>query len=184
MRTWEPVLLLALAAAAWAQEPKLELNLDHLAAKASDTVEVTLDATMLQFASRFLSEKKPEEAEAKKLVSGLKNILVRSFKFDKPGQYADADVASVRAQLRSPAWARIVGVRSKADRENVDVFVKREGDQVGGLVVIAAEPLELTIVNIDGPIRPEDLAKLGGKMGVPKIADVPNIDIGNRSNKE
>jgi hypothetical protein len=45
-------------------------------------------------------------------------------------------------------------------------------------VVIAAEPLELTIVNIDGPIRPEDLAKLGGQMGVPRI------DIDNRPKKD
>jgi hypothetical protein len=163
----------------WAQQPALKLNLDHLAAKAAKTVEVTLDASMLQFASRFLSDKKPEEAEAKKLVAGLKHILVRSFEFDKPGQYAISDVEQLRSQLRAPDWSRIVGVRSSAAAgENVDVFIKREGDQVGGLVVIAAEPQELTVVSIDGPIRPEDLAKLGGQMGVPRI------DIDNRKKQE
>jgi hypothetical protein len=84
----------------------------------------------------------------------------------------------LRSQLRSPEWSRIVNVRSKADGENVDVFIRREGDQVGGLVVIAAEPRELTVVSIDGPIRPEDLAKLGGQMGVPRI------DIGGQQKKD
>lgn len=169
MKTWMMAGLLAAPLALWAQGPKLQLNLDHLAAKAKETVEVTLDASMLQFASKFLSEKKPEEADAKKLVAGLKEILVRSFEFDKPGQYALSDLDALRAQLRAPEWQRIVNVRSKADGENVDVFVRRTGEQIGGLVVIAAEPKELTVVSIDGPIRPEDLAKLGGQMGVPKI---------------
>ena len=169
MKTWIVAGLLVLAPA-WAQETKLNLNLDHLAAKAKSTVDVNLDASMLQFASKFLSEKKSDEADAKKLIAGLKHILVRSFEFDQPGQYSTSDVEQLRSQLRTPEWSRIVNVRSKGDGENVDVFIKRDGDQVGGLVVIAAEPKELTVVSIDGPIRPEDLAKLGGQMGVPRIA--------------
>lgn len=180
MKTWMMAGLLAAPLALWAQEPKLQLNLDHLASKAKESVEVTLDASMLQFASKFLSDKKPEEAEAKKLVSGLKQILVRSFEFDQPGQYAVADLENLRSQLRAPEWARIVNVRSKADGENVDVFVRRTGEQIGGLVVIAAEPKELTVVSIDGPIRPEDLAKLGGQWGVPKIEIGSQIEVGPR----
>jgi hypothetical protein len=40
---------------------------------------------------------------------------------------------------------------------------------VDGMVVLAAEPKELTIVQIDGPIRPEDLASLSGKAGLPRL---------------
>jgi hypothetical protein len=184
MKTWIIAGLLAAPIALWAQEPKLKLNLDHLAGKAKETVEVTLDASMLQFASKFLSEKKPDEAEAKKLVSGLKEILVRSFEFDKPGQYASSDLESLRSQLRGPQWSRIVNVRSKADGESVDVFVRRSGDQIGGLVVIAAEPKELTVVSIDGPIRPEDLAKIGGQFGVPKIEIGSQVEVSPGGKKE
>ena len=35
--------------------------------------------------------------------------------------------------------------------------------------MIAAEPKELTIVHIDGPINPEDLSELQGHMGIPKM---------------
>jgi hypothetical protein len=172
------VALLVAAPAVWPQEQKLNLDFGDLAAKAKETVEVTLDASMLQFASGFLSERKVEEAEAKKLISGLKGIIVRVFEFEKPGEYSMADVEKFRSQLRAPAWSRIVEVRSKADAENVDVFLKREGSQVNGLVVIAAEPKELAVVVIDGPIRPEDLAKLGGQMGIPRI------DLGQQQKKK
>jgi hypothetical protein len=36
-------------------------------------------------------------------------------------------------------------------------------------VVVTAEPKELSVVQIIGPIDPAMLSELGGKMGIPKI---------------
>ena len=152
-----------------AQEFKIPLNIDKLAAKAVETVDVTLDAQMLKLAGNFLSTKKPDEADAKNLVDGLKGIYVRSFEFAKPGEYSEADVESLRAQLKAPLWTRVVGVKSKRDGDNTEVFLRSENNQITGLAVIAAEPKELTIVHIAGSIRPEDLSRLGGQFGIPKI---------------
>jgi hypothetical protein len=152
-----------------AQDIKLPASLDQLTAKAAETVDVTLDSSMLKLAGRFLSDKKSDEAQAKKLLGGLKGIYVRSYEFENAGEYSMADVESVRSQLRGPGWSRIVGVRSKKDGENAEVYVKNSGDQIGGLVVIATEPKELTIVNIVGTIDPEQLSDLGGQFGIPKV---------------
>src|SRR5579872_537422 len=103
-----------------AQELKLP---PHLGAKARETVEVTLDSNMLQLAGKFLSSK-GDEAEAKKLIAGLKSIVVRSFEFEKEGAYSDADVEAIRAQFRGPGWSRMVGVHSRKDHDNTDVYVK------------------------------------------------------------
>jgi hypothetical protein len=163
------IAFLAVCASAWAQDIKMPPALDRLAAKAAETAEVTLDSSMLQFAGRFMSEKDGNEAKAKKLIGGLKSIYVRSFEFAKEGEYNSADVEAVRAQLQPPAWSRIVGVRSK-NGENAEVYFKSSTvNQIGGLVVIAAEPKELTIVHISGNIQPEDLADLSGEFGVPKM---------------
>jgi hypothetical protein len=52
----------------------------------------------------------------------------------------------------------------------VDVYFKDGGNgQLGGIVVIDAEPLELTIVNISGTLDPERLADLGGEFGIPRF---------------
>ena len=164
-----PILVAALAASLLAADDiKFPINFEKLAERATETVDVTLDASMLQLASGFLSKDDPDESQAKKLVSKLKGVYVRSFEFDKDGQYSMADVDSLRAQLKAPEWVRIVGVKS-IKGENTGVFVHRIGDSIHGLVVIAAEPRELTIVHIDGPIKPEELSELSGHMGIPKI---------------
>ena len=153
----------------WAREDvKLPVNLDKLAERASESVDVTLDESMLQLASKFLSKDDPDEVQVKKLVGKLKGVYVRSFEFDKDGQYSMSDVESIRAQLKSPQWTRIVGVKS-VKGDNSEIYIHRNGDQIAGLVVIATEPRELTIVHIDGQISPEELSELGGHMGIPEM---------------
>ncbi len=156
-----------------AQELKLPASLDRLAAKASDVVDVTLDANLLQLASRFLSDKDADDAKVKKLIGGLKGIYVKSFQFDKAGEYLDSDVEPVRAQLRGPAWSRIVGVRSQKSGDNSEVYVKTENGKIGGLAIVSTEPKELTIVSIEGTIDPDQLSELGGHFGIPKVVTHP-----------
>ena len=94
------VLLAALPLAA--QDIKMPANLDKLAAKASEVVDVQLDGALIQLASRFLSDKDPDEAHVKRLVAGLKGIYVKSFEFDDRDEYKASDVEDLRAQLRAP----------------------------------------------------------------------------------
>ncbi len=163
------VIATVLTIPAWAAgEIKFPVNLDRLAAHATESVDVTLDSSMLRLASGFLSKDDPDQAKVKKLVSKLKGVYVRSFEFDKQGQYSMSDVDAIRSQLKGPEWSRIVGVKS-LHGENTEVYLKKDGEQVGGLVVLDIEPKELTIVDIDGAIDPEELSELGGHMGIPKF---------------
>lgn len=152
-----------------AQDIKIPPSLDRLAAKASDVVDVTMDSNLLQLASRFLSNKDSDDAKVKKLISGLKGIYVRSYEFEKTGEYQESDVEPIRAQLRNPAWSRIVGVRSQKSGENSEVYVKTGNNKIGGLVIVSTEPKELTIVSIQGSIDPDQLNELGGHFGIPKV---------------
>jgi len=162
-------LLLFLPLATPAQDSDPGGMLKKLAARASKTVDVALDQSMLQFASAFLDPKDPNQAKAKKVIANMKGIYVHSFEFDKPGGYTDEDAAMLRAPLKGPDWSRIVTVRSKQEAQNVEVYFKKEGGKFTGLVVIATEPNELTYVNIIGPINPDDLRALGGEFGIPKV---------------
>jgi hypothetical protein len=163
------LIMLALTPAL-AQEIQLP-RFAELAKKAVETVEVTLDANMLRLAGRFLSEKKKEEAEAKDLLADLKGIYVRSLKFEKEGEYSLADVEAIRSQLRAPEWSKLVDVRSSSSKgDNAGVYLRTDGKQITGIVVVAAEPKELTLVQIDGPLDPERIRELGGNFGIPKLA--------------
>ncbi|HVH29219.1 MAG TPA: DUF4252 domain-containing protein [Vicinamibacterales bacterium] len=162
-------LIVASASDSRAQDITIPVNVERLAAKAVETVNVTVDGALLQLASKFLSSNDPEEKVAKNLIANLKGIYVRSFEFAEPDQYTEADVESLRSQLKAPTWSKMVSVTSKKDGENVEVFFKMVKEQIAGLVVIAAEPKELTFVNIVGPIDLATLSSLGGQFGIPKL---------------
>lgn len=162
--------ILFVSITARAQGAKLPLeHLEHLSSKAAESVDVSLDSQMLSVASRFLRSDRPDEAAIKQLIAGLKGVYVRVLNFDRAGEYASTDVDSLRSQLKQPGWSRIVGVRSRRDGENVEVFTWLEGVNVGGLAIIAAQPTSLVIVNIIGPIDIEKLSQLEGKFGIPRL---------------
>jgi len=156
------------AAAARGQDARLQIkNLDKLAGKAAEVVDVTLDKPMLELASKFLKD--DDDAEAIALIKDMKGIYVKSFEFDKEGEYSDADIEPILAQLKGPGWSKLVDVRSKHDRETDEVYIMQQDGKITGLAVIAAEPKELTIVNIVGPIDLDKLSKLEGHLGVPHL---------------
>ncbi|MGH9722357.1 MAG: DUF4252 domain-containing protein [Bryobacteraceae bacterium] len=159
---------LAIAIDSPAQDIGKLIPWDKLAPKAIEKVDITLDSPLLQIASRFLSDK-PDEAKAKKLVGGLKGIYVRSLTFEKEGEYSMKDVEAVMTQLRGSGWSRMIDVQSKREGDTAGVFFKTDGNQIGGLVVVAAEPKELTVVHILGSIDPADLKDLSGNFGIPKL---------------
>jgi hypothetical protein len=160
---------LGAAATTGAQNPRIQTSqLDALAAKATQTVDVNIDERLMQLTARFLSSKDDDEAKVKELVNGLKGIYVKSFEFENEGQYTEADLEGIRSQLRNTAWDRIVNVNSKKEG-SVEVYLMKTGDQVSGLAVLATDPKEVTVVNIIGPIDLEKLTQLGGQFGIPEL---------------
>ena len=157
------------AITARAQDPRIQLtHLDHLATRASETVDLNFDERLILAAAKIFNDKDEDEAQIKKLITGLKGVYVKSFEFENDNEYSSADVDSIRSQLREPSWTRLVNVKSKKDG-NVEVYISLTGSQVNGLTVISAEARELTIVNIVGPVDLEKLAKLEGNLGSPEL---------------
>ena len=154
-----------------AQDIKIPSSLDRLAAKAEESVDVTLDRGLLQLAARFLSDRDSDQNRVKHIVEGLEGIYVKSYTFAADGEYNMADVDAIRAQVQAPLWSRIVGVKSRRHNEDVNVYFKvaSGGRQLGGIVIIAAEPRELTVVNIVGTIDPDQLHDLGGEFHIPRF---------------
>ncbi|MBV8845646.1 MAG: DUF4252 domain-containing protein [Bryobacterales bacterium] len=159
---------IVVGAGAWAQDVPLDL-FSSLQPKATEHVEVNLPTAMLQLAAGFLGSD-PQNARIKALVAGLKGIYVRSLTFAKPGDYSRADVDKIRAQLKG--WDKIVEAHEA--HEDTGIYVKTDGQKIQGVVILSAEPTELTLVNIAGTIRMEDLKDLSGHFGIPDIGDVGN----------
>jgi hypothetical protein len=152
------------------QNPKLDFeSLEPFAKKASEVVDVNLDGALLKLAARFMTYE--DDREGLEIVKNLKGIYVKNFEFDKPGQYSPADVEAIRSQLQKPYWSRIVTAQSRHEGETTEVYMMTasDGGAVLGMAIIDAEPKELTVVNIVGPIDIDKLGQLEGKMGIPRL---------------
>ncbi|HYL91606.1 MAG TPA: DUF4252 domain-containing protein [Alphaproteobacteria bacterium] len=161
------LLAISIALPGFAQGAKLELkNLDKLSSKASETTDIVLDGALLQLALKFMdAAHDPDADEVKSVIKFVTGIYIRNFEFEKDGQYDKADVELIHRQFSGPGWTKVIESRSK-DETN-EIFVMKQGDKIAGLGILVAEPRELTVVNIVGPIDLEKVAVLAGHLGIP-----------------
>jgi len=173
------ILALVLGVAAWAAPsfaqtsplmlpPAVEKD---LAARASDVTEVTLNKSMLGFASKFMNGKNKDDAAVRQLIDGLEGIYVRSYEFDKPGEYSMDQVESLRKSFGTPEWSAMVHEREQKSGETTDILVKLVNGEPHGMFILTAAPKELTIVLIMGPIRLDQLGELNGIAGLGGLGD-------------
>jgi len=157
---------LTLPLLACAQAPQLKLpSFPDLKEHATESVDLQLGWMPLHFVGWLMNAGDSDSAEVKKTLQGLKSVQIRSFEFSADYAYPQAEVDQLRAQLSAPGWSPLVQVRKRGDqegrnREHVDIYVALEDQKVKGLVIIACEPREFTVVNIVGSIDLEQIAAL------------------------
>ena len=150
-----PLVMILSALPVVAQQPegaRLKLDsLDKLSARAAEVEN---------------KEETPKSGEGK--------VYVRRFKFGRAGEFTDADLSEIRSQLSAPGWSRLMRVEEKDDEpdenENVEIYVfgKAEGSDVyAGMTIISTQTKELTVVNIVGQGKLEDLLKKSAKKPAP-----------------
>ena len=169
--------LLALPTLAAAADPgRLQLpDFSALSRKATQSVDISLDPSLLRIAGGAISDDNGSNGPAvNDLIKGIRGIYVRSYTFERPGEYSRADVKAVQAQLLTPGWVPVVSTHDLKQGNDVDIYMRRNGDRTDGIAIIAAEPRQLTIVNIVGSIDLAKLAQLQGQFGVPKVGITVN----------
>jgi hypothetical protein len=167
------LVIITCGAVATAQDSRIQMGtLDHLAAKATQTVDVNIDERMIRITAKIFNEQDTEEKRVKEVITGLKGIYVKRFEFESAGQYVGADIEAIRAQLRGPGWTRLMNFTSRKDG-SVEVYLMMPGEQISGLAVLHTDDTELTVVNIVGPVDLEKLSKLEGQLGVPDLGIEP-----------
>lgn len=166
-----------LAAPALAQQPSplpLPSPVEKtLAARATHVSEVTLDKNMLGFATQAMNDRHPDHdsAQAQQVINGLDGIYVRSYEFDKPGQYNDSDIEELRKHFETSEWTPLVRESDRKSGEISDVMVKMVNGESRGMFILSAEPRELDIVLLLGDVHMNDLGALKGLSGMDALSD-------------
>ena len=157
--------LMSLPAAA--QNARIDISKIDYSATAIETVEVTLDGPLLRMAATFMRKEDPNDKEIADMIENLDGIYVKSFTFDEPGMWSAEDIEAVRSQI-GPMWQRVVNVKSR-DGEDVEIYMLPAGDNVAGIVIVATEDEELTVVNLVGPVDLAQLSRLENQFGIPEM---------------
>jgi hypothetical protein len=147
------------------QKDELFAGADKFAQGAKSSTEVNLDKNMLGMVGKFGDE--GDDKSGSDLARKMDFVIVREYEYAKAGQYNMADVEEFRKRLEDGGWSHLVKERSAT--ESTDVCVKTDKD--GGfseLVVISAEPTELTFVHLKGHMSMQELTKMGAHYGVPQ----------------
>lgn len=90
------------------------------------------------------------------LAKKMKFMVIHSYTYDKPGMYKMEDVEAYRKKLEDGTWKCSVRVREK--NESTDICSRVGADhETREMVIITAEPKELTFIHMCGQMSLDDL---------------------------
>jgi len=166
--------VLAAPVPALANDARLKLELGDLAASAKESVNITVDKNTIEWAAKAIGEKGGNEAELRQLMKELDGIYVQVLEFDedKAPAWAELQKATkgVLAKLDGPGWTSVVAVTEHGEDGDEIVRISLFTDQAGnpgGLAIFALEPTEVALINIAGPVKLEQLGRIGAALGKP-----------------
>ncbi len=139
-------LLLAVGTARAQEDDPVFAGADRFSAGSSSSSEVTLDKAALGFAGAA--------------AGGMDSVYVRTYEYPHPGMYKLVDLDEFRKRMDASECKHIARMRDKDEYTDICARVDKEGHW-RELIVITAEPTELSFVHLKGAVSLSDLSKLG-----------------------
>jgi hypothetical protein len=123
---------------------------EKFAQGASESTEINLDPDTMDMVG---SGHKNAE-----LAKKMKFMTIRTYQYEKPGMYKMEDVEVFRKKLEDGTWKCSVRVREKD--ESTDICSRIGPDhETREMVILTAEPKELTFIHMSGNMSLDDLSK-------------------------
>ena len=114
-------------------------------------VRINISGTL----QKFMAAMSKEDPEAAALMQNLDAVRVSVYSTDGQADAAREQISTIKKQLLEDAWEPIVQVKESA--EEVQIFVKTDGENMQGLTVLTANTEEAVFINILGAIDPAKL---------------------------
>jgi hypothetical protein len=180
------VLLPTLAFATDAPPPSsdwLPAGVEQLGHTAAFHTDFTFDRTMLQMASGLIDG---GDTDTRNAIAKLNGVTVHLYRYAQPGMYDPHQLDMIRQQYSDAGWKHLVskqtqgqvapppptapGVYAVGSDGHTDLYIKFQGMDVAGMVVLQATPRNLNVVALSGDLSPIDLLHLRGHFGIPKFS--------------
>jgi hypothetical protein len=153
-------------------------GVEQLGRTAAFHTDFTFDRTMLQMASGLIDG---GDVDTQKAIAKLNGVTVHLYRYAQPGMYDPGQLDVIRQQYKVAGWKHLVSKQSHpaptapgpyavGSDGHTDLFIKFQGTDVTGMVVMQASPRNLNVVALTGDLSPIDLLHLRGHFGIPKFA--------------
>ena len=135
-------------------------------------VNISIGGALLGFVGAMA---KNEDPEAAAIFSKLKGVRVSVYATEDAGAGAALDqVSRVKSSLSASNWDPIVQVND--DGEQVQIFMKMNGQVMDGLTLMAVDEEEAVFINVIGQLDPNELAQVMDNFDI-DIEDAMDVDI-------
>ncbi len=133
---------------------------------AEESVEVYVRGPLLKLVAKATREDDPALYD---ILSKLLLVRVNTFSIDEGlARELQPKIARIESSLENKNWEKVVRVKDRGEVANV--YIKLEGEDIVGLVVMTVEgDKEAVFVNIVGEIDMEAIGKLGRKFDIPSL---------------
>ncbi len=129
---------------------------EKFAKGASDVTEINLDPKMMGMIPGG-------KGGVGDLAKKMRFMVIHTYEYPKAGMYNDEDVEAYRRKLQDGSWSCSIHVKDKSG--TTDICSRTAPDHEGSeMVILAAEPKELTFIHMSGNVSLDDLSKMGGEM--------------------
>ena len=154
------VITMLLALSAVAQEDELKTMPGYVAFESLDEVygEPRVRVNVGKFLLSLMSKPAKNDPEAAAVLEGLEGVRINVYSTGGEVLPAIDQLQNAKNMLSNQNWEPIIQVNE--DRQNVQVFIKANGEGVQGLTVMAVDADDAVFVNILGSIDPENLGAI------------------------
>lgn len=128
-------------------------------------VNISIGGALLGFVGALA---KNEDPQAAAIFSKLKGVRVSVYATGGDAAAALDQVSRVKETLTTLQWSPVVQVNEEG--EQVQIFMKMNGEVMDGLTLMAVDGKEAVFINVIGQLDPEELGQLMGRF---------DMDIGN-----
>jgi hypothetical protein len=120
---------------------------------ATDVTEINLDPKMMGMV--------PVSSGAAGLAKKMKFMVIHTYTYDKPGMYNQDDVDAYRRKLEDGTWN--CSIHTKDKNGTTDICSRTSSDHESSeMVILTAEPKELTFIHMSGNMSLDELEKMHG----------------------
>jgi len=119
-------------------------------------VQISIGGALLGFVGALAQNNDPEAAA---VFSKLKGVRVNVYNTETAGAGAALDqIKRIKGALQAANWSPVVQVNE--DGEQVQIFMKMDGNLMDGLTLMAVDEEEAVFINVIGQLDPNELSQV------------------------